>query len=172
LCSARFLNRLPRRRAIRLLGYGHATDSLSLAAKDVPQFSIARKAAEQAYKMASLQPQDIQAAEVHDCFSISEIVAYEILGFASSGKGAQLLESGATALAAVRDRFASGSPERAIPVNVGGGLLVMAILLVQLVSGRPWKPVPSSPSRLATDKFKALNVSSPSTWEAVSLPVW
>jgi len=116
-------NRLPRRHAIRLLGYGHATDSLSLAAKDVPDFSIARKAAGQAYKMAALQPQDIQAAEVHDCFSISEIVAYEILGFAPSGKGTALLESGATALPSVRDRFASGSPERAIPINAGGGLI-------------------------------------------------
>jgi hypothetical protein len=141
---------------------------LSLAAKDVPQFSIARKAAGQAYKMASLQPQDIQAAEVHDCFSISEIAAYEILGFAPSGKGGQLLESGATSLPAVRDRFASGSPERAIPVNVGGGLLVMAILLVQLVSGRPWKAIPNSPSRQASARSRGLNVSSRSTWEAVS----
>jgi acetyl-CoA acetyltransferase len=123
LCSGRFLDRLAQRPAIRLLGYGHTTDHLALAEKDVPDFSIARKAAEQAYAMATLRPDDIHAAEVHDCFSISEIVAYEILGFASSGQGAQLLESGATALPSVRDRFAIGSPEQAIPVNVGGGLM-------------------------------------------------
>jgi acetyl-CoA acetyltransferase len=106
-----------------LLGYGHATDHLSLAEKDAPNFSIARKAAEQAYSTANLTPRDIHAAEVHDCFSISEIVAYEILGFAPSGKGAQLLESGATALPSMRERFTTGSPERTIPINTGGGLM-------------------------------------------------
>src|SRR5437667_2520963 len=88
LCSARFRKRLSRPRAVRLLGFGHTTDCLALERKDAPDFSIARKAAEQAYLMAGVNPRDIQAAEVHDCFSISEIVAYEILGFAPRGGGA------------------------------------------------------------------------------------
>ena len=62
LCSARFLKQRPRRPAIRLLGYGHTTDHLPLEKKDAPHFSIARKAAEQAYAMAGLRPSDIQAA--------------------------------------------------------------------------------------------------------------
>ena len=123
LCSARFLKQMPRRPAIRLLGYGHTTDHLPLEKKDAPHFSIARKAAEQAYAMAGLRPSDIQAAEVHDCFSISELVAYEILGFAPPGGAAKLLESGATTLPALRSRVAAGAPSFTLPVNPGGGLM-------------------------------------------------
>jgi len=123
LCSRRFLKTLPRRPRIRLLGYGHTTDFLGLERKDAPDFPVARNAAERAYAMAGLQARDIQAAEVHDCFSISEIVAYEILGFASPGGGAQLLMSGATALPGARSQFASGASRSALPVNTGGGLM-------------------------------------------------
>lgn len=87
LCSKKFLRSTP---AIRLLGYGHTTDQLSLAGKDIPDFPVARRAAEQAYNMAGITPRDVQGADVHDCFSISEIVATELLGFAESGKGAAL----------------------------------------------------------------------------------
>jgi acetyl-CoA acetyltransferase len=123
LCSARFFKTLSRRAAVRLLGYGHTTDCLPLERKDAPDFPIARRAAEQAYQMAGIHARDIQAAEVHDCFSISEIVAYELLGFAPTGRGAQLLETGATALPAVRFQFADGAPRLTLPVNPGGGLM-------------------------------------------------
>ena len=90
LCSERFVKKLAAgRRAIRLLGYGHTTDYLPLAKKDVPEFSIARLAAAKAYSMSGVKPSELHGAEVHDCFSISEIVTYEILGFAENGKGAQ-----------------------------------------------------------------------------------
>src|SRR5438309_2335467 len=72
---------------------------------------------------AARQPRDIQAAEVHDCFSISEIVAYEILGFAERGCAAKLLETGATALPSVRSQFAPNQPPFAPTVNPGGGLM-------------------------------------------------
>jgi len=125
LCSARFLKRLTRRAPVRLLGYGHTTDYLPLEKKDAPDFLIARKAAEQAYDTADLQPRDIQAAEVHDCFSISEILAYEILGFAERGEGAKLLESGTTALPSARSSIsANASATHHAPiVNAGGGLI-------------------------------------------------
>ncbi len=126
LCSDRFLRKLSRRSTVRLLGYGHTTDYLPLDKKDVPNFSIARKAGEKAYAMAGLKPGDIQGAEVHDCFSISEIVAYEVLGFAQPGRGAALLESGATVLPSVRSQMeirTSKSEVRNMPVNPGGGLI-------------------------------------------------
>jgi acetyl-CoA C-acetyltransferase len=124
LCSERFVKRLETgRRAIRLLGYGHTTDYLPLEKKDVPEFFIARRAAARAYSMSGLKPPELHGAEVHDCFSISEIIAYEILGFAESGQGAQLLESGATALPPARSGFATGSPSFTLPVNAGGGLM-------------------------------------------------
>jgi acetyl-CoA C-acetyltransferase len=112
LCSQRFLDKLGPRRVTRLVGYGHTTDHLSLERKEIPHFPIAAQAANRAYTMAGIGPQDIHGAEVHDCFSISEIVQYELLGFAAPGKGVELLESGATALPAGR-----------CPVNPGGGLI-------------------------------------------------
>ena len=107
----------------RLLGFGHTTDYLALEKKDAPTFSTARKAAEKAFAMANLKPRDMNGAEVHDCFSITEIVAYEILGLAEPGKGAELAKSGATALPQVRGEHVSGKIDFEIPVNAGGGLI-------------------------------------------------
>lgn len=126
LCSEHFLKRLNKPHAIRLCGYGHTTDHLALDRKDAPAFSIATKAASQAYAMAVAKPADLHGAEVHDCFSISEIVQYEVLGFADPGQGTQLLESGATALPVVRDAIKvqnSKSRIQNLPINPGGGLL-------------------------------------------------
>ena len=123
LCSRRAIERRPPQRAIRLLGYGHTTDHLPLDRKDVPDFSVARKSAQQAYAMAALSPREIDAADVHDCFSISEIVATEIIGLAEPGGGVRLLESGATMLPAVHEELGIASPERSVPVNPGGGLI-------------------------------------------------
>ena len=124
LCSERFARSLgPRRRVARLLGFGHTTDHLPLEGKNVPEFPMARRAAEQAYAMAVLSPTDIDAADVHDCFSISEIVAYEVLGLAERGRGPALIESGATVLPQARQAFGDAKPPRSIPVNPGGGLM-------------------------------------------------
>ena len=107
----------------QLLGYGSATDYLALEKKDAPTFSTARKAAGKAFAMANLKPRDMDGAEVHDCFSITEICAYEILGLAEQGKGAELAMSGATALPQVRNEKVSGRIDFEIPVNAGGGLI-------------------------------------------------
>src|SRR5204863_929293 len=106
----------------RLVCFGPTADYLALEKKDAPTFSTARKAAENAFAMAKLKTRDIQGAEVHDCFSITEIVAYEILGLAEKGKGAELAKSGATALPQVRGEHVSGKIGWEIPVNTGGGL--------------------------------------------------
>src|SRR5205814_1320715 len=104
LVSGKYLDKIGRdkNKTVRLLGYGHTTDYLPLDKKDAPTFSIARKAAAKAFGMAGLKPRDMQGAEVHDCFSITEIVAYEILGLAAPGKGIELVKSGATTLPQVR----------------------------------------------------------------------
>jgi acetyl-CoA C-acetyltransferase len=124
LVSEKYLNRIggDRNKTARLLGFGHTTDYLPLDKKDAPTFSIARKAAEKAFRIANLKPRDLQGAEVHDCFSITEIVAYEILGLADSGKGVELVKSGATTLPQVRNQK-SGKLPFEIPVNAGGGLI-------------------------------------------------
>lgn len=125
LCSERYLNKIGRDKSkhARLLGFGHTTDYLQLEKKDAPTFSTARKAAANALSMANLKPHDLNGADVHDCFSITEVVAYEILGFAEPGKGAELAMSGATALPQVRGEHVSGKIDFEIPVNPGGGLI-------------------------------------------------
>ena len=95
-----------------ILGLGAATDTTSMSGrKSLTGLSSAQEAAKQAYKMAGVGPQDVNVAEVHDCFTISEILAYEDLGFAKPGEGPKL----------VRDKqtYVDGK----IPVNVDGGLL-------------------------------------------------
>ncbi len=125
LVSGKYLDKhgIDKSKLPRLLGFGHTTDYLALEKKDAPVFTTARKAAEKAFGMANLKPRDMHGAEVHDCFSITEIVAYEILGLAEPGKGAELAKSGATALPQVRGEHVSGKIGWEIPVNTGGGLI-------------------------------------------------
>ncbi len=125
LVSGKYLEKIGRdkTKTPRLLGYGHTTDYLPLDKKDAPTFSIARKAAEKAFGMANLKPSDVHGADVHDCFSITEILVYEILGLAEPGKGAALAKSGATALPQVRNEKTRGPFPFQIPVNPGGGLI-------------------------------------------------
>jgi acetyl-CoA C-acetyltransferase len=125
LVSEKFLEKIGRdkTKTPRLLGFGHTTDYLPLDKKDAPRFSTARKAAEQAFGMANLKPRDLNGADVHDCFSITEIVVYEILGLAEPGKGAELAKSGATALSQVRNEKMKGKFAFELPVNPGGGLI-------------------------------------------------
>ncbi|MGZ5554036.1 MAG: thiolase C-terminal domain-containing protein, partial [Chthoniobacterales bacterium] len=125
LVSGKYLDRIGRDKSKlpQLLGFGSTTDYLALAKKDAPTFTTATKAAEKAFGMAKLKPRDMQGVEVHDCFSITEICAYEILGLAERGKGAELAMSGATALPQVRNEKVSGKIGWEIPVNAGGGLI-------------------------------------------------
>ena len=69
------------------------------------------RAAEAAYRMAGLGPADIDLAEVHDCFSVAEIVHYEDLGFCRKGEGGRFIEEGRS------------GPGGKTPVNTSGGLL-------------------------------------------------
>ncbi|MEW6048385.1 MAG: thiolase domain-containing protein [Bacillota bacterium] len=92
-------------------GFGAASDWLAVHdRRSLTQLDASIRAAQQAYAMAGLGPQDIHVAEVHDCFTIAEILAYEDLGLAARGKGYRLLEEGATSLGG------------RLPVNTSGGL--------------------------------------------------
>jgi acetyl-CoA acetyltransferase len=74
-------------------------------------FALDKVTAQTAYESAGLGPQEIDVAEVHDSFSIAEIIHYEDLGFCRPGEGGKLVESGATALGG------------RIPTSMSGGLL-------------------------------------------------
>jgi acetyl-CoA C-acetyltransferase len=72
---------------------------------------VAQEAGRQAYEMAGVTAADIDVAEVHDCFTIAEMMAYEDLGFAAPGEGKDLIKR--------KETYKEGR----IPVNVDGGLL-------------------------------------------------
>ncbi len=78
---------------------------------DLCGFPVNERGAAQAYEMAAIGPEDIDLAEVHDCFSIAELVHYEDLGFCEKGEGPRLIRERSTELGG------------RIPVNVSGGLL-------------------------------------------------
>lgn len=95
-----------------ILGLGAASASVNMAGRNIfTGLAVAQQASDQAYKMAGVTPKNIDVAEVHDCFTVSEIMAYEDLRFAEPGEGKELIRS--------RETYKEGS----MPVNVDGGLL-------------------------------------------------
>jgi acetyl-CoA C-acetyltransferase len=99
------------RKAVRVLGIAQTSDQVALDAKeDITTFRAVRTAGEKAYKMAGLSAADIEFAELHDCFTIAEIIATEDLGFVKKGEGGAYAREGRTCLRGER------------PVNASGGL--------------------------------------------------
>ncbi len=95
---------------IRVAGIGQATGRPLHDADELTSLSAAKYASEQAYAMAGIRPDDVQLAEVHDCFTIAEIIATEDLGFFAPGDGARAVDEGRTARDGDR------------PINTSGGL--------------------------------------------------
>jgi acetyl-CoA C-acetyltransferase len=96
---------------VRVLGISQASDNVALDEKDdITTLRAVKTSAAKAYKMAGVSPADIQFAEVHDCFTIAEILATEDLGFVEKGEGGPYALSGKTCLQGER------------PINTSGGL--------------------------------------------------
>ena len=96
---------------IRAVGTGAASDHLGIFQREtITGLPATKTAAERAYDDAGITPSDVDIAEVHDCFTIAELIAYEDLGFCELGESATLLENGAT------------EPTGSLPVNTSGGL--------------------------------------------------
>ncbi|MEM2021665.1 MAG: thiolase domain-containing protein [Zestosphaera sp.] len=96
---------------VYVLGSGAATDTIALHDReDITTLKSVVLAAKEAYSMAKVEPKDVNLAEVHDCFTITEILAYEDLGFARKGEGGRLIDEGVTELGGK------------MPVNPSGGL--------------------------------------------------
>jgi acetyl-CoA C-acetyltransferase len=97
--------------AIRVAGIAQASGPVSLADKaSLTQFEATQRAAAQAYAQAGIGPKEIDLAEVHDCFTIAELIALEDLGFVARGESGPWVAAGNTALGGV------------LPVNTSGGL--------------------------------------------------
>ncbi|RJS87938.1 thiolase domain-containing protein [Candidatus Bathyarchaeota archaeon] len=96
---------------VYIIGSGHGSDTLGLFEReDLTSLRAARKAAKEAYDMAGVEPKNIDVAEVHDCFTIAEIIAYEDLGFCKRGEGGKFIEEGVPNI------------DGEMPVNTSGGL--------------------------------------------------
>jgi acetyl-CoA C-acetyltransferase len=93
-----------------VIGSGQASDAALHDRAELTGIPAAQRAARQAYEMAGVTPEDIKIAEVHDCFTIAEIIATEDLGFFAPGTGHEAAEEGVTTRQGPR------------PINTSGGL--------------------------------------------------
>ena len=124
---------------ILITGTGQASDSISLHSRQsLTGLRATTEAAKTAYRMAGVGPSDIDVAEVHDCFTIAEIMAIEDLGFCKKGEGGKMTQEGETEIGG------------RIPVNTSGGLkgkghpvgatgIAQAVEIVQQLRGEAGK---------------------------------
>lgn len=91
---------------------GYASDTANITRREnYIGLKATRLAAQMAYKKAGIEPKDVEVAEVHDCFTIAEIMAYEDLGFVEKGLGGKFIEEGQSDIGGK------------VAVNLSGGLL-------------------------------------------------
>ena len=133
--TARKLKKTP----ILITGTGQASDTISLHSRQsLTSLRATIEASRTAYKMAGIEPDDVDVAEVHDCFTIAEIMAIEDLGFCEKGLGGKVTEEGETAIGG------------RIPINTSGGLkgkghpvgatgIAQAVEIVQQLRGEAGK---------------------------------
>jgi acetyl-CoA acetyltransferase len=97
--------------SVAITGTGQASDSLALHDREsITGTPAAAEAAQMAYDDAGITPDDVDVAEVHDCFTIAEVLAIESLGFFEEGEGITAAREGKTAI------------DGELPVNLSGGL--------------------------------------------------
>ena len=100
-----------KKKPVEVLASTQASDTIALHSRaTLTGLNATKVASEKAYKLTNLKPKDMQFAEVHDCFTIAEIMATEDLGFFKKGDGGKAALDGKTAL--------NGE----IPINTSGGL--------------------------------------------------
>jgi len=95
---------------IHIIGAGQGSGRALHSSPDLASLGAAKEAARQAYEMAGVGPKDVQIAEVHDCFTVAEIIASEDLGFFKPGEGPRAVDEGLTSLKGAK------------PINTSGGL--------------------------------------------------
>jgi len=98
-------------RPIRVAGMGASSGKVGLFQREsLTSIPASVRAGEDAYEAAGIGPEDLDFAEVHDCFAIAELLAYEDLGFCERGEAGRLLRDGVT------------DPDGDLPTNTSGGL--------------------------------------------------
>lgn len=97
-------------KAIHFRARVQVNDLLPMSRRDTVSFEGPRRAWQQAFATAGCKVHDLSFAEVHDCFTIAELLTYEAMGLAAAGRGAWLLKEGVVAHTGV------------LPINASGGL--------------------------------------------------
>lgn len=132
---------------VLVVGSGGASDYVAI--HDRPSMTTlegTKRAAKQAYSMAGITADDIDFAEVHDCFAIAELLAYEDLGFCEKGDAGKYIESGATARDGKR------------PVNNSGGLIAKGHPIGSTGTGQIYEVVNQLRGRADTAERQLQNV--------------
>jgi acetyl-CoA C-acetyltransferase len=102
---------VPKSETVEIAGWGQATDPIRKEGRDVLHPAGAYRAMRTAYEMAGVGPEDVNVAEVHDCFSVMGALGTEVIGKAEPGKGAQYWVEGKAA------------PQGECGINTSGGLI-------------------------------------------------
>ncbi len=102
---------IPKSECVEIAGWGQATDALRKAGRDVLRPAGAYRAMRTAYAMAGAKPEDVNVAEVHDCFSVMGAIGTEVIGKAKPGGGAQYWVEG------------KARPDGECGINTSGGLI-------------------------------------------------
>lgn len=97
-------------KAVRMRSVAQVNDVLPMSQRDVLAFEGPRRAIHLAYDRAGITVDDLDVAEVHDCFTIAELLIYEAMGLAAHGHGAEVLDGGVV------------QPGGRLPINLSGGL--------------------------------------------------
>jgi acetyl-CoA C-acetyltransferase len=95
---------------VQIIGVGQGSSGAVCSQKNITRIPAREMSAQRAYKMAGLKPSDIDVCELHDCFTIAEIVASEGLGFFEPGDGYKAVMRGDTDI------------KGKIPINISGGI--------------------------------------------------
>ncbi|MFB6187383.1 MAG: thiolase domain-containing protein [Halobacteriaceae archaeon] len=97
--------------AVRIAGIGASSDHVGVFQREsYTRVPASEQAAQRAYERADITPDQLDIAEVHDCFTIAELLAYEDLGFCERGSADEMIINGVT------------DPDGELPVNMSGGL--------------------------------------------------
>ncbi len=152
--------------AVEIAGIGHATERIAIKDRvNMYDLIAAKKAVQAAYAEARIGAKDVQAAEVHDCFTITQLLCTEALGLSGDGKSGFEYEAG---------RFGPGDD---CPVNLSGGLKAkghpvgatgasMHVLLYKQMTG---KPIGQPRLKGAPEVAATLNVGGSGATNAVSV---
>jgi len=97
-------------KAVGFKSFTQINDFIPLAKRDILEFAAPQKAFSQAFNNAGITPDDLDFAEVHDCFTIAELLIYEAMGLTKPGKGKEVVENGKV------------YPDGDLPINLSGGL--------------------------------------------------